>query len=120
MRLGYGVVVLLWPSSSAKTAVPLAPDTDGMPAARLFVRGFAAHQIAVALVGLASLRTPKLEGAAIALAGAIDAADVATALIEGRVRGSFDQDLIGGILFSGAGIATAIGAWQAADPPVSS
>ena len=112
VRLAYGVAVTLWPSGTADTPLPLAPDTDDRPKARLFVRGFAAHQIGVALAGLASLRSPQFEPAAIALAGAIDALDVVTALIEGRARGHWDEDLLGGMIFSGVGVATALVAWH--------
>ena len=114
VRLAYGLVVALWPSATAETPVPLAPDTDALPEARLFVRGFSAHQVGVGLVGLASLRSRELEPAAIALAGAIDALDVATAVIEARARGRWDEDLAGGAILSGAGVAAALAAWRAA------
>lgn len=108
IRLAYGVVVALWPSSTADTPLALAPDTDESPEARLFVRGFSAHQVGVGLAGLASLRSEGLQPAAIALAGAIDALDIATAVIEARARDSWDEDLVGGAIFSGVGLATAL------------
>jgi hypothetical protein len=108
IRLAYGVVVALWPSSRSKTPLALAPDTDELPEARLFVRGFSAHQVGVGLAGLASLRRRELEPAAIALASAIDALDITTAVIEARARGRWDEDLLGGAIFSGAGLATAL------------
>jgi hypothetical protein len=95
---------------TANTPLPLAPDTDELPEARLFVRGFSAHQVGVGLAGLASLRRKELEPAAIALAGAIDALDIATAVIEARERGRWDGDLVGGAIFSGAGLATGLAA----------
>jgi hypothetical protein len=113
IRLAYGVIVALWPSASANTRLPLAPDTDRLPEARLFVRGFSAHQIGVGLVGLASLRRKELQPAAAALAGAVDALDIASAVVEARARGRWDEDLVGGAIFSGAGLATALAAWRA-------
>jgi hypothetical protein len=113
VRLAYGVAVTLWPSGTAHKAVALAPNTDELPPARLFVRGFSAHQIGVALVGLASLHRRELEPTAIALAGAIDSLDIASALIEARARGSWDEDLIGGTVFSAAGLASVLAAWRA-------
>ncbi len=112
VRLAYGVIVALWPSRTADTRVALAPDTDGLPEARLFVRGFSAHQVGVGLAGLASLRKKELEPVALALASAIDALDIASALVEARARGTWDEDLIGGAIFSGAGLGTAIAAWR--------
>jgi hypothetical protein len=112
VRLAYGVIVALWPSRTADTPVALAPDTDGLPEARLFVRGFSAHQVGVGLAGLASLRKKDLEPVALALASAIDALDIASALVEARARGTWDEDLIGGAIFSGAGLGTAIAAWR--------
>jgi hypothetical protein len=47
IRLGYGVAALAAPSKPVLGNVPLAPDTEEFPEARLFIRGFAAHQIAV-------------------------------------------------------------------------
>jgi hypothetical protein len=113
VRLAYGVAVTLWPSSTADKALSLAPSTEDLPAARLFVRGFSAHQIGVGLAGLASLGRREFEPTAIALAGATDALDMASALIEARVRGRWDEDLIGGTIFSAAGLATALAAWRA-------
>jgi hypothetical protein len=104
-RFSYGVAALLAPSTSASAR--LVPDTEERPDARLFVRGFGSHQVAVAAVGLASLRRDRLERPALALAAAIDVADVLSALIEARARGRLDDDLVGGVAFSLAGLATA-------------
>lgn len=87
--LAYGVVVARWPSSTADTPLPLAPNTDELPEARLFAGGFSAHQVGVGLAGLA------------------------TTLLEARARGRWDEDLVGGAVFSGAGLATALAAWRA-------
>jgi hypothetical protein len=109
IRLGYGLAALAAPSKPAFGSVPLAPDTDRFPEARLFVRGFAAHQIAVALVGLAGVarRDPRR---GMLLAAATDFTDIAAALAEGAARGRLDSDLSGGIVFSGAGLVSALAA----------
>jgi hypothetical protein len=107
-RFSYGVVALVAPSTSARAR--LVPDTEERPDARLFIRGFGSHQVVVAAVGLASLRWAQLERPALELAAAIDLADVASALIEARARGRLDDDLVGGVAFSLAGLATAAAA----------
>lgn len=109
VRLAYGLGGLLSPGAMARGRLVAA--TDGRPEARLFVRGFSAHQILVAALGLAAARRPPLETAAILAAVAIDASDIASALAEAAGRGRLDQDLSGGIAFSGAGVATAV--WAA-------
>ena len=62
IRIGYGFGGLLAPAAMAK--LRLAPDVGDHPEARLFVRGFSAHQIGVAALGLASWRwqTPATSG----------------------------------------------------------
>jgi hypothetical protein len=110
IRLGYGVAALAAPSKPLPGNVPLAPDTEGFPEARLFVRGFAAHQIGVALVGLASLSRPSLQRLGMLLAAATDMADIASALVEVNARGRLDPDLSGGIAFSAAGLVSALAA----------
>lgn len=107
-RVGYGVGALLAPAQMAKLA--LAADTAEEPAARLFVRGFGAHQITVAALGLASRRWRALERPATLAAIAIDVADMLSAVAEARERGQMDPDLTGGLVFSAAGVATAAGA----------
>jgi hypothetical protein len=104
IRLGYGVAVLLAPSTPAFGRIPLAPDTDSFPEARLFVRGFAAHQIGVGLIGLAGVTNRDLRRTGMLLAAAIDAGDIASALIESRARPQLGSDLTGGIAFSTAGL----------------
>jgi hypothetical protein len=108
IRLTYGVAVALAPSRPLAGKIPLAPDTDHFPEARLFVRGFSAHQVGVALLGLASLTRPGLRRSAMLLAAATDFADIASALIEVRDRGRYDSDLTGGIIFSSLGLASAL------------
>lgn len=107
-RAGYGVGGLLAPAAMAK--LRLAPDVAERPDARLFVRGFSAHQIGVAALGLASLRWRGLERAAGLAAVAIDAADMVSASAEAVKRGRLEADLAGGLVFSAAGVATAAGA----------
>jgi hypothetical protein len=108
VRFSYGVAALVAPSTSASAR--LVPDTEERPDARLFVRGFGSHQVVVAAVGLASLRWDHLERPALELAAAIDVADAVSALIEARARGRLDDDLVGGVAFSLAGLATAAAA----------
>ena len=108
IRLGYGLAVLAAPSKAVLGGVLLAPDTEELPEARLFVRGFAAHQIAVAGVGLAGLGQRKLRRPGLLLAAATDLADIASAVVEARARGRLDSDLSGGIAFSGAGLVSAL------------
>ena len=70
LRLAYGAGALFSP---AKMAVArLAANTDAQPQARLFVRGFGAHQIAVALLGLAGRRWRRIERPAAVAATTID------------------------------------------------
>jgi len=113
-RASYGVGALFVPSKMAE--LKLAADTAEHPEARLFVRGFAAHQIAVAAVGLASRRWRRLEQPAAVAAIAIDAFDMLSALIEARGRRKVDADLYGGLVFSAAGVATAAAALRTPAP----
>jgi hypothetical protein len=106
--LAYGVAVLAAPSKPGLANGPLAPDTDELPEARLFIRGFASHQIAVSLIGLASLGQRDLRRPGMLLAAATDLADIVSAVIEAVARGRLDSDLSGGIAFSGAGVVSAL------------
>ena len=108
VRLGYGVAALAAPSRPVLGKVPLAPDTEELPEARLFIRGFASHQIAVAVVGLASLIQRDLRRPGMFLAAAIDVADIVSAVAEASARGRLDPDLRGGVAFSGAGVVSAL------------
>jgi hypothetical protein len=110
IRIGYGFGGLLAPAAMAK--LRLAPEIGDRPEARLFVRGFSAHQIGVAALGLASWRWPGLRGPAAAAAVAIDTADVLSAVTEAIERRRLDQDLVGGVLFSSAGALSAAAAWR--------
>lgn len=113
-RASYGVGALFAPSKMAE--MKLAADTAKHPEARLFVRGFAAHQIAVAAMGLASQRWRRLEQPAAVAAIAIDVFDMLSALVEARDRGRVDADLSGGLVFSAAGVATAVAALRTPPP----
>jgi hypothetical protein len=108
VRFAYGAAALAAPSRPLLSRIPLAPDTERFPEARLFVRGFAAHQVGVALVGLASLVRPDLRRPAMALAAATDLADIASGLVEAHTRSRLASDLTGGIAFSSAGLASAL------------
>jgi hypothetical protein len=115
IRLSYGLAALVAPSRPILGKVPLAPATETFPEARLFVRGFATHQIAVGAAGLASLNRPGLRRPAMLLAAVIDLADITSAVIEARARGRLDRDLTGGIAFSATGLASALLALPAAE-----
>jgi hypothetical protein len=104
-RVGYGIGGLVAPSTMAK--LRLAPDVSDRPDARLFVRGFSAHQIGVAALGLAGMRWRRLQRPAAMAAIAIDAADMLSAAVEARDRGELNEDLTGGAVFSAAGLVTA-------------
>jgi hypothetical protein len=110
-RVAYGVGALFAPSKMTK--LQLAPDTRGRPEARLFVRGFGAHQVAVATLGLASRRWRELERPAALAAVAIDVVDMISAVAEAGDRAQMDPDLTGGLVFSAAGVATAAAALRA-------
>jgi hypothetical protein len=111
-RLGYGLGSVLAPTAMA--GARMVPDTDERPEDRLFVRGFGGHQLAVGAVGLAATRWRRLERPAIALAIAIDAMDMASAVVEAGARRRIDPDVLGGFALSAAGVATAVPAMAAA------
>jgi hypothetical protein len=96
-RMGYGIGGLLSPAAMARWQ--MAPDTSERPDARLFVRGFSAHQIAVATLGLAGLRWRRLQQPAALAAVAIDIADMLSAVVEAGKRGELEGDLAGGLVF---------------------
>lgn len=108
IRVGYGIAALFRPSTPLFGTVPLAPDTEQFPEARLFVRGFAAHQIAVGVLGIASLAHSELRRPAMLLAAVTDSADIASAVIEAKARRRTDADLGGGIVFSASGLISAL------------
>lgn len=110
-RLAYGIGGLLSPAAMGR--LRLAADTPERPDARLFVRGFSAHQIGVALLALGSLRRPRLGRAAALAAVAIDVADMLSAVAEAGKRRELGGDLAGGLVFSAAGVATASAALHA-------
>jgi hypothetical protein len=116
-RLAYGVAALVAPSKPLLGKVPLAPDTERFPEARLFIRGFAAHQVAVSTVGIASLARRNLQRSGMTLAAATDLADIVSALVEARARGRLDPDLRDGLVFSAAGLVTALAALRGAQTP---
>lgn len=113
-RVSYGLGALFVPAKMAE--LKLAPDTAEHPGSRLFVRGFGAHQIAVAAVALTGRRWRRLERPAAVAAIAIDVVDMLSALVEARGRGQVDADLSGGLMFSAAGVATAAAALRTSAP----
>ena len=110
-RVSYGIGALLAPAKMTK--LRLAPETAEHPQAQLFVRGFGAHQVAVAALGLASRRWRALERPAALAAITIDVSDMLSAVVEAGERGQTDPDLTGGLVFSAAGVATAAAALRA-------
>jgi len=114
-RMTYSIGGLLSPAAMGK--LQLAADTPERPDARLFVRGFSAHQIGVATLGLASLRWRRLARPAALAAVAIDLADMLSAAA-GK-RGELQSDLAGGLVFSAAGIAAAASSIVSSDAPSS-
>jgi hypothetical protein len=114
-RIGYGIGGVAAPSAMARLG--LTPDLEERPDARLFVRGFSAHQIGVAALGLASLRRRELERPAMLAAIAIDVADMISAVVEATDRRRVDADLAGGFVFSAAGVATALAALRLPGSP---
>ena len=105
IRLAYGVGAVISPA--AMTRAGLAPDVEKRPEARLFVRGFGAHQVGVAALGVASIWLPALERPAMKLALAIDVLDMVSALAEAAEREEAGADVTGGLVFSAAGAASA-------------
>ncbi len=116
-RMTYSIGGLLSPAAMGK--LQLAADTPERPDARLFVRGFSAHQIGVATLGLASLRWRRLARPAALAAVAIDLADMLSAAVEAGKRGELQSDLAGGLVFSAAGIAAAASSIVSSDAPSS-
>lgn len=104
-RMAYGLGALFVPGAMARFR--LAANTREHPQARLFVRGFGAHQIAVATLGLASRRWRTIERPAALAAVTIDVADMISAVVESEARERMDPDLTGGLVFSAAGVLTA-------------
>lgn len=105
IRLAYGVGGVVAPEALAR--IGFAPSVGDRPDARLFVRGFSIHLIGVAALGLAGRRRPRLRRAAAGAAVAIDVADILSAVAEAVDRGRLDPELVGGIVFSGAGALSA-------------
>jgi hypothetical protein len=105
-RIAYGIGGLISPAAMAK--LRMAADTPERPDARLFVRGFSAHQIGVAALGLASLRWRSLQRPAALAAVTIDIADMVSAAAEAGKRRRLDSDLAGGLAFSATGAITAL------------
>jgi hypothetical protein len=108
VRLAYGVAGVGSPRLLATAR--FAPISEDHPELRLFVRGFSAHQLGVAAVGLAAMSRRDLARPAALLALTIDLVDVVTAVAEARARGRLHADTAGGALFSTAGAVTAVAA----------
>jgi hypothetical protein len=104
---------------AAPAAMKRAQLTGGeglnLPDARLYVRGFGAHQALIAGFTLAALRSDELLKPALVLSVLLDALDMASAAVEVPARGGIDPTLVGGIAFSGAGALTFLAALRALD-----
>jgi hypothetical protein len=105
IRLTYGVGGALAPATLARFR--FGPPVDDRPDARLFVRGFSFHLLAVAALGVGGWRRPELRRKAAVAAVAIDVVDIASALAEALDRRRLDSELVGGIVFSAAGALSA-------------
>jgi hypothetical protein len=113
LRIAYGVAAFVSPRAMA--SAQLVPDLEKRHDARLFVRGFGGHMVGVGALGIASAWRPELERPAMELAIAIDLFDIASVVLEARDRGSLDEDLMGGLVLSGAGAVTACAALLMSD-----
>jgi hypothetical protein len=116
IRLSYGVGGVVAPAALAR--LRFAPSVGDRPDARLFVRGFAVHQVGVAALGVASWRWPRLRRAAAGAAVMIDAADVISAVAEAIDRRRLDSELVGGVIFSAAGALSAAAALRWGRPNI--
>jgi hypothetical protein len=105
IRLAYGVSGVGAPAALAR--IRFAPNVGDRPDVRLFVRGFAVHQVGVAALGVASWRWPGLRRAAAGTAVTIDVADIISAVAEAVDRRRLDSELVGGVIFSAAGALSA-------------
>ncbi len=108
VRVAYGAGSLLAPERMVSAR--FAPDTHALSEPRLLLRGFGGHQLVTGCLTLAAMRSRELARPAAALSLLIDALDVTSAGLEIRTRGGADRSTIGGIAFSGMGIATFLGA----------
>jgi len=102
LRMGYGAGSFSTPAWMVSSE--LAPDTHDLPEPRLLLRAFGGHQLVTGAFALAALRRPRLLRSAAALGLAIDAFDVASAVLELRARGTPDRATVGGIALSGGGV----------------
>lgn len=104
VRIAYGAGALLAPARMVRAQY--APDTHELPDPRLTLRAFGGHQLVVGCITLATTCSERDARPAATLSLLIDTLDVASALLEMRVRGRADQTVLGGIIISGGGILT--------------
>ena len=114
VRGAWGLGAFAAPDAMNRAQMTGGPDL-ALPDARLYVRGFGAHQVLVAGFTIAATRARHLLRPALVLSALIDALDIASAVAEVRARGGPDQTLVAGIVFSGAGLATFVAALRALD-----
>ena len=114
IRGAWGAGAYAVPGRMRRLELTGGPDLD-RPDARLYVRGFGAHQVLVAGFTIAALRSERLLRPAIVLSLLLDGVDVASAVAEATARGRLDRTLAGGIVFSGGGAALFAAALRALD-----
>jgi hypothetical protein len=104
LRAAYGLGAFAAPGAMGRARLT-GRDLDA-PDARLFVRGFGAHQLLIAgFTAFAALRDEELLRPALVLSLLLDAVDVASAAAEVPSRGRIDLTLAGGFAISGGGMA---------------
>ena len=112
-RGAWGLGAYATPHAMTRAQLTGGPDLD-LPDPRLYVRGFGAHQVLIAgFTTFAATRSPSLLRPALALSALLDAVDIASAAAELRARRGADRTVVGGIVFSGGGLALSAGALRA-------
>jgi hypothetical protein len=114
VRSAWGLGAFAGPDSMRRAQLTGGPDLD-LPDARLYVRGFGAHQVLIGGFTLAATRSRHLLRAALVMSALLDSVDIASGVAEARARGGLDRTLAGGIVFSGAGLALFVAALRALD-----
>lgn len=102
LRGTWGAGAYAAPAAMRRLQLTGGADLD-RPDARLYVRGFGAHQVLAAGFTLAALRSPRLLRPALAMNVLLDGVDVASAVVELRARGGVDRTIAGGIGISAGG-----------------
>jgi hypothetical protein len=114
VRGAWGAGAFAAPEAMRGAQLTGGPDLE-RPDARLYVRGFGAHQVLIAGFTIAATRSRGLLRPAVVLSALLDGVDIASAVAEVRARGGLDRTVAGGIVFSGAGLALGVAALRALD-----